>query len=622
MTWLLLCALGTTTLLIIRIPVFMIGFAVGFGIMLMWLYKRPAILAVWIFLSAASFIPVMHQPPAAAPGNYEICEIKPHYCLAQKQGSKILLYGIDSPNYHDVYHVSHVEKFSSLKNIGLFNFEEYLKKQGIEYATRCTDRDLVHSSRSLKSRVYSVLSRNPYYRTHLYGIYDENTSALTPSLGLAVIGFLSLFEYGLMRIVSRRTAQWCTLVLAILSGCLFVFTNSLVRWITFKMGRIFFKEWDRSVSFGVFLFLFLCPQAAGDFAFLLPLCLRLLYRLESDPSKRILYTRMCLFLFQCMYFHSINWVLFLFFPILRSVQGGLLCIAWLFPVETFWQHLLSCLPMIQTHYVPGLLFYLVFMAWLLTRKKSLIFCLLLMPFFETTLDPFFHVYMLDIGQGDCTLLVEPHKKSAVMIDCGQSLYRDNVETIIVPFLRSRQIDHLDALILTHDDYDHSGGAEELRQNIPVDHVITDSYQKIPVRYPFYSLLPDRSVHDENSKSIVSYFSYDDMQYLWTGDADTGVEEQIIKTYDLDVDVLKLGHHGSDTASSYDFLDRTRPILGLVSVGAHNRYNHPSSSVIGRCHDLGIHVLETKDVGMIHIQSFYHFTFFTTATRIFGIISPR
>lgn len=85
------------------------------------------------------------------------------------------------------------------------------------------------------------------------------------------------------------------------------------------------------------------------------------------------------------------------------------------------------------------------------------------------------------------------------------------------------------------------------------------------------------------------------------------------------DIIKLGHHGSSTSSSYEFLDDIRPDLGLISVGNKNRYNHPSSSVVSNCHELGIDLLMTKDVGMIHIFTFKGLSFFRTGSQLFGII---
>lgn len=283
------------------------------------------------------------------------------------------------------------------------------------------------------------------------------------------------------------------------------------------------------------------------------------------------------------------------------------------------------LPSLVINYAPGFLFIIV-IFWLVyeiynDHRFIYLLCIcLIMIFCSNYLNPFFNVYMLDIGQGDCTLIVEPFMRSAVMIDCGQNLYRDNVEEIIDPFLKAHHISKLDALILTHEDFDHSGGLEALKEKVEIKQIVQTSNQKIDVDYPFFSLLEDRKSNNENDNSIISYFIYDGIQYLWTGDAGIEIEEQFMKAYsELEVDVLKLGHHGSSTSSSYAFLKEIQPQLGLISVGANNRYGHPDNEVISNCDKLNIDLLMTKDVGMIHIFTFKGIAFFRTQTGLFGIL---
>ncbi|MGN1276459.1 MAG: ComEC/Rec2 family competence protein, partial [Floccifex sp.] len=158
-----------------------------------------------------------------------------------------------------------------------------------------------------------------------------------------------------------------------------------------------------------------------------------------------------------------------------------------------------------------------------------------------------------------------------------------------------------------------------KEKIKIECVIQDSNTEIPVDYPFYSLLEQRKTKDENDKSIVSYFEYDTIHYLWTGDASISIEKQLLQTYDLQVDVLKLAHHGSNTSSSFEFLDQTNPKVGIISVGENNKYGHPSQEVLYRCLNCGIDVLMTKDEGMIHIFTWHSFSFFVSASGLIGTL---
>ena len=436
-------------------------------------------------------------------------------------------------------------------------------------------------------------------------------------LGLPVISSYYVLYSILRRHFSQRPVQIVLLILMMLYGYFFVYSISIVRFICFQCSKLFFKDWQDQMSFSLFVFLQLLPGHALDFSIVFPVLYRLCFYYIADSNKRWILQKLILIFTQFIYFHEIDFFLLFFFSSLRKVQF-LALIASFFhlsiPFFTNW------IGKWTYHYVPGLLFFLLFLFMLVKRKKLFLILLCLCPFFESHLDPFFHVYLINIGQGDCTLIVEPFHKSAVMIDCGQNLYRDNVKKIILPVLEDLQIHQLTALICTHDDFDHSGGKNELMENIEIEQLITSRSEQVNVSYPFYSLLEKREAKDENDESIVSYFSYDDVSYLWMGDASIDIEKELLLNYQLDVDVLKLGHHGSRTSSSYAFLDALRPKIGLISVGKKNRYGHPSTQVVANCHDLGIETLATKDVGMIHIFSFHSFVFFESATHLIGRIS--
>ena len=444
---------------------------------------------------------------------------------------------------------------------------------------------------------------------------------------------ISILRKFLLRLFSKNTSEIIIFLLAILYGSIFTFTPSLVRITLFLLGKIVFSKWEYQLSFSTILFLMVLPGFATEFIFLFPVCAMLVYRFCHDLFKRIFLIRILLMTFQFIYFHSVDIVLFLGFSILRKLNSLVFFISLvsLFyePVLTFildiYDGFIMHLPSLVINYAPGFLFIIV-IFWLVyeiynDHRFVYPLCIsLIMILCSNYLNPFFNVYMLDIGQGDCTLIVEPFMRSAVMIDCGHNLYRDNVEEIIDPFLKARHISKLDALILTHEDFDHSGGLEALKEKIEIKQIVQTSNQKIDVDYPFFSLLEDRKSNNENDNSIISYFIYDGIQYLWTGDAGIEIEEQFMKAYpELEVDVLKLGHHGSSTSSSYAFLKEIQPQLGLISVGANNRYGHPDNEVISNCTKLNIDLLMTKDVGMIHIFTFKGIAFFRTQTGLFGIL---
>lgn len=200
-----------------------------------------------------------------------------------------------------------------------------------------------------------------------------------------------------------------------------------------------------------------------------------------------------------------------------------------------------------------------------------------------------------------------------MIDAAGNLYRDNAESVILPFLEATGIRKLDALIVSHGDFDHAGAVEAVQDGISVHTVIRDPTQPVPVEYPMLNLLPDRTSPDENEGSLLTYFSYDGHGYFWPGDAGILTEKLLMDTFaDLPVTVLKAGHHGSASASCPAFLEWLSPDLVLLSAGRNNRYGHPSPEVITSLQSMNTARFCTAESGMIHLASWHGFLFLETA----------
>lgn len=623
----LLMSIGFWGLLVVGSRPLMLFLGVSYGLFLWKRYTKREVMILWSILVLFSLCMVSSQIPEATPGRYQIIEIRNHYCIGAKGNQRIVLYGLEQANYHQVYEVSSVEPIHSLHNIHLFSFEEHMKKRGIGYQANIQEKDLVHNSFSIQARLYQRFQSDSLMRLLIYQQASDEISDMMFQLGLPILGVFAWIKKWLSRFVSKSGANGIHLGLICLYMILFPVPISVLRYFLFQFSSLFFRKTPVRLGFSISSFCLIEPGQVGELAFVLPVCLQGVRLFARNPLSDLLVSKVMVAICQLIYFHRIDFLSILFFTLFRKVLQVLM-IGSLFPgvrilsssLFRLWNQGLHALPDLSYVYVPGLcIFILVFLSFY-TRKKSVIVLCCLMPFGECYLDPFFHVYMLDIGQGDCTLIVEPFHRSAVMIDCGQNLYRDNVQEIVKPFLDSLQVRSLDVLIVTHDDFDHSGGVESLVKQIPVDDLITKRDQVPDVDYPFYSLVQDREIQEENDQSILSYFVYDGIGYLWTGDADEDIEKQMLREVTIDVDVLKLGHHGSNTSSSYAFLDALRPKLGLVSVGLNNRYHHPSSEVIARCHQLGISTLQTSKVGMIHLFSFKGHLFFECANGLMGSFS--
>ena len=223
--------------------------------------------------------------------------------------------------------------------------------------------------------------------------------------------------------------------------------------------------------------------------------------------------------------------------------------------------------------------------------------------------------MIDVGQGD-SLLIRTKNNKSIMIDTGGSItYKkekwelknrnfDIEKSTIIPFIKSIGINKIDYLFLTHGDYDHMGESIDLVENFKVEKVIFNcgeyndlEKELIKVldkkKIPYYSCIKELNIDknklyflqtkefdNENDNSNVIYTELNGYKFMFMGDASNTIEYEILNEYNLpDIDVLKVGHHGSKTSSGKVFIDGINPKYSIISVGKNNRYGHPNKEVL-------------------------------------------
>jgi competence protein ComEC len=211
------------------------------------------------------------------------------------------------------------------------------------------------------------------------------------------------------------------------------------------------------------------------------------------------------------------------------------------------------------------------------------------------------VTFINVGQGDGILIRDGYTN--IMIDTGGNLTFDMAQEVDIPYLRKERIYHLDYLIASHSDFDHIGAKDSLLKNFSVRHFI-DSATSFPLAVGNLNLT-NYNVYggsESNDKSLVIGCQLLGRSWLFTGDAPKSIEEKIVKAHpELRVDILKVGHHGSDTSSSEVFLRSIKPKIAIISVGLVNLYKHPSSSVITLYKKLEIPYRETSIEGSIKYE---------------------
>lgn len=243
------------------------------------------------------------------------------------------------------------------------------------------------------------------------------------------------------------------------------------------------------------------------------------------------------------------------------------------------------------------------------------------------------VAVLDVGQGDAIYIALPSGERW-LIDGGPDDAVLEYLGSLLPFGDRR----LTGVILTHPHADHVAGLvsvlqrykvgtvvmpvaehtsppylaflEEIKKKqlnvVPVDHPFAwqGTAAGVPWRWEFlYPTTPLGAVADRNETSIVSRLQYGSRAFIFTGDAPADVERVLLSSgRTLQSDVLKVGHHGSDTSSSAEFLAAVSPAYAAISLGEKNRFGHPSEVVVSRLERVGATVLRTDQSGVITFQS--------------------
>lgn len=611
----LIVSLGFLACIILKSSLCILCFSFCFLLYLNERFHSKRVLIFFIGLSVLSLF-LVKPCKEAEKGIYTVTEIKQSYYVAENHGSRVLVQSDLDLNFKDQIQVDSLEPIHTDDNFTLFSFTKYNASKNIFYKTR--NVRLLKKSHSLKSKLYTFLSNQKNSKVLLslyYGIHEDTIDEIYTMLGYGYISAYFIVFNLLKRKYDEQKIRKGLLIVSIVFGNFFVFTLSLTRFILYQLAYLLFQSKSDQIGFTILFFSILYPTQVLSISFVLPILLQLVSYFCTEHKWIV--QKMVLVSILFIYFKKVDVVSLLLFNLMRKFYGLI------FLVGIFISDLKPLtIPSLTIHYAPQYVFILVFIVVYIQCLKHFqwkYLIIFLIPFLEVFCNPFFQVYTLNIGQGDCSIIVEPFYKSVVMIDCGQSLYRDNVERIIMPFLENKNIHTIDTLILTHDDFDHSGGYESLKDRIKIKQVIRDSKEKVNVEYPFYLLLDQRESKDENDSSIISYFTYDYLKYLFMGDASKQIEKQLLDTYDLKADVIKVGHHGSNTSSDAAFLDSLDCKIALISAGYKNKYNHPSVETLKTLDKLNINTFCTNNSGSIAIYSWHHFSFIVTNDGLFGII---
>ena len=602
-----------------------------------------AILLCFLWVTAQ---PMIREVSLPATSFVQVETIHPAYVIARADAQRVIVYGLEEVSYGDVVYVEGSwEALHANHNFYQFSFDDHMARRGIYFAMDAQDSYIVEDGSSIQSRLYRHAGtlgeeQRALVCSLLFGVSAMDGSYFLRASGLHLSALAHMLSHRLRRKRPAWQADGWTFVFLLGMGMLFGFSDALFRVLCFRLSAILFHREGERIGGGIMLVLLFRAYLVSELTFVLPLVFRLAAYFSCSRMRGLRFSLPLLILIQLCYFHEISWLQTLLFQPLRRLYAllyvlvlvTLLVPGILEPVLSLMavlEQLFAYTQAIVYHYVPSVLWIIGWSAllirWLKRPCPSLVLCMIVLLFYgriEHFLDPFFEVMILDVGQGDCALITLPHHQGTIMIDAAGSLYKSIPEEVILPVLKDAQVERIDVLILTHEDYDHSGGYEELSALVEIDRVVT-SKEDVSDPSVVYALLKDHVGSDANDNSIVSWFGHDEIAYLFMGDASTSAEAALLDAYDgLPCDILKLGHHGSDTSSSLRFLHAMKPQLALISVGHDNRYGHPSPSVLASLEQEGIPWLTTAENGAIRIRTTKLLKYVTTARGDFVIIGSR
>lgn len=242
------------------------------------------------------------------------------------------------------------------------------------------------------------------------------------------------------------------------------------------------------------------------------------------------------------------------------------------------------------------------------------------------------VWYIDVGQGDSIFIESPEGKT-MLIDCGEY---ENIKSV-TDFLDAHSIDTIDVVIATHPHTDHMGGMATIFWNYDIKSVYmpkatsnTVSFEKLVeairdeglkikeakagISIDFGDveaeiLAPCSGAYESlNNYSAVIKISYKDVSYLFTGDAEVLSENEILESgADISADVLKVGHHGSNSSTSKNFLKAVNPSCAVICVGKDNSYGHPKEKILDRLGDIPVYRTDYNGTILVY----------TDGTKLFG-----
>lgn len=560
--------------------------------------------------------------------------------LVIKGKEKILvnIYKKVNVNYHDYVFIKGTIKTPNNNTIfNLFNYKRYLKEKRINYIFQGNDIKIIKHNKNVFYSIKNKIDKriNKYKSKRYLKVFilsdktdiDSDIKNTYKNLGIIHLLSISGSYIAILIFILNKTIK-NKKVISIILIFYIVLTNfqiSIIRtvicYILFLINKKYKLGIDKEsiiILLGSFLLL-INPYYLYDVGFLLSFLVSFSlihfgYLLEDKSyiKKSIIITLISFFISLPIIintYFSINFLSIIFnliyVPFTCFIIYPLSLLTFLFPIL---DNVLLFLTNIYENisvYLNGINYFtlsfskisfpLYIVYYLLIFKRNNLFILMIIVFYFYNYYLLFpRIYFLDVGQGDSALI--RYKNKNIVIDTGGSCNYDNSDNLVL-FYKSVGVKKIDGMYITHGDLDHIGNSINIKKKIEVKNIYINKYKetdlekelcknkciKIGEGYKNSSievLNPDYDMNDENDNSLVLYITLNNKNILFMGDSSKEVEYRLINNYDIGkIDILKVGHHGSNTSSSKEFINEINPKYSVISVGKNNRYGHPNKEVL-------------------------------------------
>ncbi|NLB48436.1 MAG: MBL fold metallo-hydrolase [Erysipelotrichia bacterium] len=547
-----------------------------------------------------------------------------------------------------------------------FDFNNYLKRKGV-FAILKSDDVRVKFTNPIRFRQFqerflsqfdeterSIIGAILFSKNEDSGLStalkDLHLSRFLAATGLYIIGFITVVNYGLKIFLKDKNAEAIsTLIVGVYS--LFTFPRlaiirvsivAIFKWVNKYVLMKKFSYLDILSIVGIIFLLmdrYLARQDSFVLSFGIPIAVYLIRDIYPEHKFKSTFIKSLviylLFLpFELKFYHEINVFSlplqllsmplflgiglvslfnFLSLPLVEVNKFMILClvkftkVVKVFNLTIHAPSLPGLLGILYGILYIGYLYYLSLGLRPFARRLSLILIAFIL-FYALPVNNSIsaEVSFINVGQGDCALV--RYKNRASLIDTGGLYYKDIAEDVLVPFLRKKRLYQIESVFITHYDEDHCGALGGLKKRYRVKNIY-DYKAVFPIKLgpiTFYNYNAKNSeASDENERSLVLGFHLGNLDYLLMGDATKRIERMIMEDNPyLACDVLKVGHHGSSTSSSDEFINYLKPQVAVISCGKNNQYGHPAQSVLAALTSNDVQIRLTDLEGTITFSTMF------------------